>query len=58
MNETRTVAILQRMPAVLAVTANSYGLSWQAGGSRKPEAAGGRRRNGRDTAGDKPAAHK
>jgi hypothetical protein len=58
MNETRTMTILQRVPAILAVTANSYGLSLQSGGLRKPEAAGGRRRNGRDTAGDKPAAQK
>jgi hypothetical protein len=58
MIETRTVAILQRVPVILAVTANSYGLPWQAGGLRKPEAAGGRRRNVRDTVGDKPAAQK
>lgn len=56
MNETRTAAILQRVPAILAVTANSYGLSLQAGGMRKPEAD--RRRNGRDRAGDKPAAQR
>jgi hypothetical protein len=58
MNETRTVAILQRVPAILAVTANSYGLSLQAGGMRRLEAVGGRRRNGRNRAGDKPAAQR
>ena len=58
MNETRTVAILQRVPAILAVTANSYGLSLQAGGTRKPEAAAARRRDGRARAGDKPAAQR
>ena len=58
MNETRTVAILQRVPAILAVTANSYGLSLQADGTRKPGASGDRRRNERDTAGDKPAAQR
>jgi hypothetical protein len=40
------------------VTATSYGLSMQAGGTRRPEAVGGRRRNGRDRAGDKPAAQR
>lgn len=58
MNETRTVAILQRVPVILAVTANSYGLSLQAGGTRKPVAAGERRRNGRDRTGDKSAAQR
>jgi hypothetical protein len=57
MNEMRTPSILQRVPAILAVTANSYGLSLQAGGSRKPAAAG-QRRNGRSKAGDKPAAQR
>lgn len=58
MSETRTTAILQRVPAILAVTANSYGLEPKAGGTRKPEAAGDRRRNGRSKAGDKPAVQK
>lgn len=59
MNDTRTASILQRAPAILAVTANSYGLPWQAGGARKPAAAGERRRNTRVKASgqDKPAAH-
>ena len=55
MNETRTTSILQRVPAILAVTANSYGLHFQPGESRKPQAAG-HRRNGRNKASDKPAA--
>ena len=58
MNETKTVAILQRVPAILAVTANSYGLSMQAGGTRKPGSAGDRSRKGRNTVGDKPAARR
>ncbi len=58
MSETRTTSILQRVPAILAVTATSYGLEAKADGTRKPEAAGDRRRNGRSKAGDKPAAQK
>jgi hypothetical protein len=58
MNETRTVSMLQRVPAILAVTANSYGLELRAGGSRKPEAAGERRRNARNRTSDKPAAQR
>lgn len=58
MTETRTVSILQRVPAILAVTANSYGLNLQAGGTRKPQAAGGRQRTVRDKADGKPAAHR
>ena len=58
MNETKTTAILDRVPAILAVTANSYGLELRAGGSRRPEAAGERRRNGRSKTGDKPSAQR
>ena len=58
MNETRTWSIVQRLPAILAVTANSYGLSLQAGGSRKPAAAGERRRDESSKTGDKPAAQR
>ena len=58
MNEIRTPTILERVPAILAVTANSYGLELRAGGTRKPEAAGERRRNGRGKGSDKPAAHR
>ena len=60
MNETKTVAILQRVPAILVVTANSYGLPWQADGVRKPEAARESRRSERQdkaSGRDKPAAH-
>lgn len=56
MNETRTTDILQRVPAILAVTASSYGLDLQARGSRKPQAAGERRNHARGKSGDKPAA--
>ena len=56
MSETKTVDILQRVPAILAVTANSYGLTLQSRESRRPEAAGERRRNARNKASDKPAA--
>lgn len=60
MSETRTTSILQRVPAILAVTANSYGLSWQADGVRRPAAAGERRRNNQYKASgqDKPAAQR
>ena len=56
MSDTRTVAILERVPAILAVTANSYGLTLQSRDSRKPEAAG-QRRHARGK-GDKPAAQR
>jgi hypothetical protein len=56
MNENRTDTILQRVPAILAVTANSYGLELRAGGMRKPQATGGSDRRDRNKAGDKPAA--
>jgi hypothetical protein len=45
MSETRTVSILQRVPAILAVTAQSYGLELRAGGARRPGAALERRRD-------------
>ena len=56
MNETRTIDILQRVPAILAVTASSYGLNLQAAGARKPQDAGERRSHARGKSGDKPAA--
>lgn len=55
MSDTRTASILQRVPAILAVTASSYGLLLQARDSRKPEAAG-RRHRADHKASDKPAA--
>lgn len=58
MSDTRTTSILQRVPAILAVTANSYGLALKAGGTRHPEAAGERRGQGMSKAGDKPAANR
>lgn len=58
MNETRTTSILQRVPAILAVTASSYGLELKAGGTRRPEAHGERRRNASSKASDKPVAHR
>ena len=58
MNENRTTTILQRVPAILAVTANSYGLELKAGGTRRPEAAGERRRHGRSKGSDKPSAQR
>jgi len=58
MNDTRTASILQRVPAILAVTANSYGLELRADGTRKPGAAGERRRHASNKAGDKPAAQR
>jgi hypothetical protein len=57
MNETRTTAILQRVPVILAVTANSYGLELKANGTRKPQAHD--RRRGEQAKGDgKPSAHR
>ena len=58
MNETRTASMLQRVPAILAVTAQSYGLELRAGGSRRPEAAGERQRNATRRSGDKPSAQR
>jgi hypothetical protein len=55
MNETRTASILQRVPAILAVTAQSYGLELRA---RRPEAAGERRRHTGSKGGDKPSAQR
>lgn len=55
MSDTRTASILQRVPAILAVTANSYGLHLQARGSRRP-ATGQRRDDAK--AGDKPSAQR
>jgi hypothetical protein len=57
MSDTRTASILQRVPAILAVTASSYGLNFQPGESRKPQAAG-QRRSDRNKASDKPAAQR
>jgi hypothetical protein len=58
MNETRTTSMLQRVPAILAVTASSYGLPLQAAGTRKPMAHGERRRHGKARTSDKPVAHR
>ena len=58
MSDTRTASILQRVPAILAVTANSYGLVLRASDSRKPVAAGERRRNDSNKGGDKPSAQR
>jgi hypothetical protein len=57
MNETRTPSMLQRVPAILAVTASSYGLELRAGGTRKPQAHGGSGRRERSSkAHGKPVA--
>lgn len=59
MNETRTATMLQRMPVILAVTAQSYGLELRTQGTRRPEAAGHRQRGMRRGAHDaKPMAHR
>ena len=47
--------MLQRVPAILAVTAQSYGLELRAGGTRRPEAAGERRRHTGTDGGSKPS---
>jgi hypothetical protein len=51
------MAMLERLPRILAVTANSYGLNLQAGGTRRPGAAGERHAHAREQ-GNKPAAQK
>ena len=56
MNETRTTTMLQRVPVILAVTANSYGLELKANGTRKPQAHGERRRGDRAKHDGKPSA--
>ncbi|WP_332825699.1 hypothetical protein [Ramlibacter sp.] len=59
MNETtRTTSMLQRVPVILAVTANSYGLELKANGTRKPQAHGHRRRHDHAKADGKPSAHR
>ena len=58
MNEMRTTAILQRVPVILAVTANSYGLELKANGTRKPQAQGDRRRGDQAKGDGKPSAHR
>lgn len=52
--------MLQRVPEILAVTASAYGLSLEAGRSRKPAAGGDRRRVARDRSHDegKPSAQR
>jgi hypothetical protein len=57
MNEAKTMSMLQRVPAILAVTANSYGLELRAQGTRKAHAAGERRPNERNKGEAKPVAH-
>lgn len=58
MIDTRTASILERVPAILAVTANSYGLSWQAGNARRSQDDQGRRRTERNKGDGKPAAQR
>jgi hypothetical protein len=59
MTETRTATMLQRVPAILAVTAHSYGLELKAAAARRPAAAGHRNRSPRRGGHDaKPVAHR
>lgn len=58
MNETRTTSMLQRVPVILAVTANSYGLELKANGTRKSQAHGDRRRDDPAKSDDKPSEHR
>ncbi|MBC5785026.1 hypothetical protein H8N03_18920 [Ramlibacter sp. USB13] len=58
MSETKTASMLQRVPVILAVTAQSYGLELRAGGSRRPHAAGERHRHAGHKDGDKPSAQR
>jgi hypothetical protein len=57
MNENRTTSMLQRVPVILAVTANSYGLQLKPFDSRKPQAAFARRGVQQQKGRDKPSAH-
>jgi len=50
--------MLQRVPAILAVTAQSYGLELRAVGSRGSGATEERRRNAGNKGGDKPSAQR
>ncbi len=49
--------MLQRVPVILAVTANSYGLQLKPSDSRKPQSAGAKHRVQQDKGGDKPSTH-
>jgi len=44
MSENKTASMLRRVPVILAVTANSYGLSLQADGARRPHEGAHRKR--------------
>lgn len=57
-NSTHTskATMLQRLPAILAVTASSYGLQLQPAGTRRPQASGTRQRNERNRAQGKAIA--
>jgi hypothetical protein len=56
MNEAKTMSMLQRVPAILAVTASSYGLELRARGTRHAH-AGGERRANEPNQGAKKTAH-
>ncbi|MGV3571803.1 MAG: hypothetical protein ACO1PB_14480 [Ramlibacter sp.] len=59
MNETRTTSMLQRMPVILAVTANSYGLSLEPREARRPRSADCQRhRRAKAGADSKPMAQR
>lgn len=60
MNDTRTASILQRVPAILAVTASAYGLPWRAEAAPRPAGNRERSRNEDKQASgrDKPAAQR
>lgn len=58
MSDTRTMEMLQRLPRILAVTAQSYGLDLQAAGARRPAAATPGRAHAREQGSNKPAAQK
>ena len=48
MSDMKTASMLQRVPVILATTASSYGISFEAGRTRRPLAGGDRRRVARD----------
>ena len=55
-NHTSRATMLQRLPAILAVTASSYGLELRAPGAHRPQAAGTHRRDERHRTERKPHA--
>jgi hypothetical protein len=60
MSDTKTASMLERVPVILATTASSYGINFEASPARRPMAGGDRRRVARDRAHNdgKPSAQR